>query len=989
MHKKYVRIVLFLLLPFSTLAQTYWQQEVNYTIRVQLDDQQHTLTAAEEIEYINHSPDQLTYIYVHLWPNAYQNTNTALAKQLVRLKKTDFQFASPSKRGYITNLNFKVNGQPADVETDPENPDIAKIHLDTPLRPGERLHITTPFTVKLPDSFSRLGHAGQSYQITQWFPKLAVYDPQGWHPLPYLDQGEFYSDYGKYDVSITLPANYTVGATGRLQNPEEQTRLDQLAAQTAAITKFPTDLSFPASATQTKTLHYVQENIHDFAWFADKRFNVLKSSVTLPTSGRPITTWLLFLNKDAATWVKSLRDLNDAVISYSAWVGDYPYDHVTAVDGTLSAGSGMEYPMVTVTDPEALIHEVGHNWFYGILGSNERENAWMDEGINSYYEFRLAERTNPDYSQWQPLVKSTKLRHLFGLENIHANALNILLYQLTASRGLDQPLQLPAADFTSTNYGGIVYMKTGILFKYLAAYLGQATFDRAMHTYYQQWQFRHPRPSDLQAIFEQESGKKLDWFFQGLVQTTRRVDAAITEAQVTAQGILVQVKNNPAMAVPIPVAAVDAAGKIIEMHWSEPAANPEALTFTRSNGAEKIVVDPGNILPEINRRNNEYRLKGIFPTREPLRLQFLGGIEQSDRRQLYYLPVVGANTYDKFMLGAALYNSSLIQKTFSYLAMPMYSFHQKRVNGLGQANLNLLSNKFSKSVVLGFKLARFERYFKYEPSLNFNLKRASGYAPEQQVRLALTHINQRERINISGQGDAYFEYTQAYTIPSLQYTLTQKNAVQRFALQASADLFAMNRNFDGLSNRPVLGQLSVEYDRHYRANKQVHVRWYTGKFFGEAGNPYSVFNLGLSGSQDYKKETTFLDRSQRSHSLTAFVHQTDNRDGAFKNYLPVYTGRWLSAINLAADVPVLPLSLYTDLGLASVIGETATVSNKFYYGSGLSIGGGRLLRFYFPVAGSNFEHHLPASFRDFTHNIRFVLNLNAYDPFKQLTEALK
>ncbi len=994
MNRIYFGLIFLFLLPAFTFAQNaYWQQEVNYQINVSLDDQEHTLTATEEVEYINHSPDQLTFIYFHLWPNAYQNNRTALARQLRRQKELDFEFAGSEQRGYIFNLDFKVNGQSANVELYEQNPDIVKILLDAPLLPGQRLVITTPFRVKLPGSFSRLGHVGQSYQITQWFPKPAVYDQRGWHPMPYLDQGEFYSEFGKFDVRITLPANYTVGATGVLQNNAEKVRLDSLAAQTASKTQFTNDVSFPASATETKTLHYVQDNIHDFAWFADKRFQVLKSQIVLPESGRTVTTWLMFLNKNAAAWVKSVKAINEAVTYYSKWVGEYPYEQVMAVDGALSAGSGMEYPMVTVTDPEAIVHEVGHNWFYGILASNEREYAWMDEGINSYYEFRIGELENPNYSQLEPLVNSPKLRRLFGLENIHANSLNILLYQMAASRGLAQPVQLPSPAFSGSNYGSVVYMKTAILFKYLAAYLGQATFDEAMRTYYQKWQFRHPYPQDLQAIIEQVSGQQLDWFFQDLITKNIPVEAAITATEPRNGAILVNVKNRSGFAAPIPVAAVNQAGKILELKWTKPGSGSEQLTFTQASGATKIVIDPQNILPELNRRNNEYRLTGSFRGWEPVKPQFLGGIEQSDRQQLYYLPVIGANTYDKFMLGVAVTNSTLIQKKIQYLAVPMYSFHEKRLNGFGSVNVNLLSHSFSQNAVLGVKAARFERFTKYEPAFTFNFKRATGYAAEQQARLAFTHVSQMERFPLGGE-NTYFDYKFAYTIPSLQYGRMHRDGRQHFALQASTDLFIVNRSILS-STKPVLGKLTLEYDRYYRKNKQIYLRWFTGKFFGDppAASPFS---LGLSGSLDYKKETVFPDRSQRSKVLTAFVHQTDNREGAFKNYLPVYANRWLSTVNLAADLPAIPIILYTDLGLASFYQApaisglpTELVRAKFYYGSGLSVTRGKLLQLYFPVAGSNFEHHFPASFREFTRNIRFVFNLSAFDPFKQLTEALK
>jgi hypothetical protein len=413
------------LLPGLSQAQTYWQQEVNYKINVALNDEKHEISGTEEIEYVNNSPDQLTYLYFHLWPNAYKNNQTALAKQMVLNGSRKLQFAKKEQRGYITNLAFELNGRPAKLEY--EQQDVAKLVLNEPLKPGEKITIRTPFTVKVPGAFSRLGHVGQSYQITQWYPKPAVYDRKGWHQMPYLDQGEFYSEFGKFDVKITLPENYTVGATGELQTASELRRLDSLATVTAGKSSFGNDMTFPASAAKTKTLHYVQDKIHDFAWFADKRFNVLKDTVQLPESKRPVITWQMFLNKNADGWLKRRNDINDAVYYYSKHVGEYPYAAATAVDGVLGEGvGGMEYPMVTVTFPSAIIHEVGHNWFYGILGSDERQHPWMDEGLNSYVEKRIDDDKNRELGKKDNSIP-VGLRGQFGLEQVPASVRDVLV----------------------------------------------------------------------------------------------------------------------------------------------------------------------------------------------------------------------------------------------------------------------------------------------------------------------------------------------------------------------------------------------------------------------------------------------------------------------------------------------------------------------------------------------------------------------------------
>ena len=210
------------LLSVANCQLQYWQQQVNYTIHVSLNDKEHTLTGFEKIDYTNNSPDTLKFIWFHLWPNAYKNDKTAFTDQMLENGSTKFYFSDKEQKGYINRLDFKVNNVTAQTEDHPQHIDIVKIVLPDPLAPGQKINISTPFHVKLPYNFSRGGHDGQSYQATQWYPKPAVYDSKGWHPMPYLDQGEFYSEFGTFDVSITVPENYVVAATGELQNAEEK-----------------------------------------------------------------------------------------------------------------------------------------------------------------------------------------------------------------------------------------------------------------------------------------------------------------------------------------------------------------------------------------------------------------------------------------------------------------------------------------------------------------------------------------------------------------------------------------------------------------------------------------------------------------------------------------------------------------------------------------------------------------------------------------------
>jgi hypothetical protein len=501
------------LLSIVYCQTTYWQQQVNFTIDVSLNDKAHTLDGFEKIEYINRSPDTLHFIWFHLWPNAYKNDKTAFSDQLLENGDTRFYFSDKEEKGYINRLDFKVNNITAATEDHPQHIDIIKLVLPAPLAPGQTAIITTPFHVKLPFNLSRSGHDGETYQATQWYPKPAVYDSKGWHPMPYLDQGEFYSEFGSFDVTITVPQNYVVAATGELQNEEEKEWLKTRAnfTWTPEEKKIKTKgggikkikQSFPPSAATKKSLRYKQDRIHDFAWFADKRFVVQQDTCRL-ASGRVINLASYYYRQAPKLWEYSVTYLKQAVKFYSDQVGEYPYTVASVVEGPKSFGGGMEYPTITVISPlggkteveTTIAHEIGHNWFYGILASNERDHPWLDEGINSFYEDRYRYHSGP--------VGSTLERNLFAT---------------SAKTKRDQPISTSSEKFSELNYELTAYYKAAEWMRYLESIVGAESFKKAMQEYYRRWQFKHPAPEDFKKTMEESTGRNLDSVFSLLDKT--------------------------------------------------------------------------------------------------------------------------------------------------------------------------------------------------------------------------------------------------------------------------------------------------------------------------------------------------------------------------------------------------------------------------------------------------------------------------------------
>lgn len=335
--------------------------------------------------------------------------------------------------------------------------------------------------------------------------------------MPYLDQGEFYAEFGNYDVKITIPENYVVAATGNLQNNDEIKWLKSRKPfyreekKKSKTRKKSEDEEYPSSK-KLKTLNFIQNNVHDFAWFADKTFSIKSDTLLLP-SGKIITANVFYYSENSDTWKNSIAMIKRAILTKSKWLGEYPYDVVSVVDG--GNGGGMEYPTITLLNDggsEKMLdyvinHEVGHNWFQGILATNERTHPWMDEGMNTYYDNRYAVK---QYGNDNVEIINTK--SAFIKKRLPNNFLNTMLLTAINLKN-DQPIETTSEKFSEFNYNAIAYTKTGKWMQLLEQELGKTLFDSCMQTYYQQWQFKRPYPEDFKKLFEEVSGKNLDTIF--------------------------------------------------------------------------------------------------------------------------------------------------------------------------------------------------------------------------------------------------------------------------------------------------------------------------------------------------------------------------------------------------------------------------------------------------------------------------------------------
>lgn len=975
--RKYLLITLAIFLPYlQALPQDYFQQEVNHKIHVTLDDSRHELSAFESIEYINNSPDTLRFIYFHLWPNAYSNNKTGLAEQIFSVKGKGKLFNDQELRGFIDSLDFMVKGKELKWNPEPGVPDICKVFLDNPLRPGDTIFLTTPFRVKIPKGVtSRLGHIGESYQISQWYPKPAVYDRSGWHQMPYLDQGEFYSEFGSFDVSITLPANYVVGATGELQNEDEKRFLDMLASDTSRMRKSYSGVTgFPLSSKELKTLHYKENKIHDFAWFADKRYNVRKGTVKLPESDREVTTWAMFTDQEAHLWESAVSYINSSVRYFSEWIGDYPYTTFTAIQSPLNAGAGMEYPGLTVVGltgvpyllEEVIAHEICHSWFYSALGSDERRFPFMDESLAGAYESRYMHERYPAKRLWEINTKNKKLIRFFRIGDLPVHRISELDWLVPASSNSEQPVNLESTDYSDENYVSILYYKAAQGFNYLRAYLGDSLFDSIMHEYYRTWKYKHPEPDDLRSIFESHTVKKLSWFFDDFLGTTKRLDYKI----VSLRNDKLTIKNKRELNAPIKIAEM-AGDSVISEKW-EDGFEGKKLIITDSADYTGIKIDPDHEMTELYRLNNNTHTSGIFRKADPYQIRLLFAVEDPDKRSILYIPAFNWNRTDGFMVGIAIQNGTLLPKSVEYYLMPFYTFLNQGFTGRGMIKFKIAPyDNFIRMATFTLEGEQFgapaeQNYKKVKIGADLYFRPVNPAKPVHQ-RVFGNYIAASDLVEIN-------ELNQAKMLSYVQfgYQVVRSEIINPFNLQLT---FETGDSY---------GKTSLDFNykySYYGKNNGLEMRLFAGAMlnYTSADPVYGFAAGGRSGRELYLFDGIYPGRFDE-FPKTILSRQMTFLEGGLSTPVNDSLGYspWVCSLSLNSSLPGktawIPVKPFVNIAL----NDHSSVNNdkmQLFFEAGLMTGIWNFLEIYIPFFVSD---NINLSGGSIGSRIRFVLKLDMF-----------
>ena len=954
--RQFVTSLLLCILAFLCGAQGLGDLE--YKIDVRLNAEQNLLEGNCRIFLHNNTADTLSELGLLLYPNAYSSRTTAFARQQLLNGNLDFYFGEEDHYGRISGLDMTVRGKPVAMVQEPDDPDLAKVRLNELLLPGDTLTLSTPFLVDIPRFSSRLGHENNSFFITQWYPKIAMYtEGEGWHMYPYLDLGEYYSPFADYKVRIDVPEGFQCASTGLDEGADYAGHAGRSLYEFEAI------------------------EVIDFAWFASADFKTDIEVVTI--DGRDIVCRAVYTEGHPDFWRNASVYIAEAVRFYSETVGPYPYDHATVVAGPDQTYGGMEYPAITLVGgvwsarelDQVIAHEIGHNWFYAALATDERRFAWMDEGINTYYEDRyMKSKYGTFVDEWLPDLMKTK-----GSMSDR----QLLLQEMARTGRLGSPAADPAAE-TDLSYMLNAYTKPALAFHMLDAYIGRDKFDQAMQSYYSRWKFKHPSPADLREVLEEFAGENLDWLFDGLLSAKGLPDYEL-EWEKSTQTASARNQVGPILPTHLVASSGDS---IAESTWSAGAVTaPEFKVSTA--GVQSLLLFDTTYSLDANPDDNVVWLKTNGSKKRRVRIGLPGKTRVPGVKQISVLPALAGNVYDKVMLGAYFSNLTWPMSNLNWTLIPMYSTGAKSVVGIGsiyydgypvsgnlnswRAGISTRSFHYNYNDHYDFR----DRYFRVTPEVKFNFKPNSrADAPVHSVGYRFIYVRQDYGQGIDFDDKIWERKSRDYYVNELSYNLTGNRTLTPYKLNVIA---SQGKGF---------ARLTADYRQKIIYNRRKHAFHFHGfagwlpQFDSPDANILLYYNgISSSGfySNDYAYDELLLGRNEEKGF---YSQQVFTKDAGVKTlYNGGISSDWMASAGVAVDLPLpVPLRPYFDLVLSPEFSGNGT---RVDYSGGVAvILLDEIIEVYFPIVESkNIRESLTYTERPgYFQRVTFLLDLNKLDP---------
>ncbi len=902
----FVRRALRYLILFSfvfSISLVSLAQRPFYAILVTLDTAQHTLSGTMDISYTNRSTISMDKLAIHLWPNAYSRKNTAMGRQMLRQGRIEFHNARKEQLGGFDKLRFEAPDQPVFFSIDTNHLDIGWLNLTEPLLPGASIKIHCDFVLKIPQSFSRLGRAGNTYQLTQWFPHLAVHNEQGWNPMPYLDSGEYFNDFADFEVEVHTPPDYIVAATGVMTHARQEEK--------------KTVWTFSA------------QQVIDFAWFASPTFRHDWYTVGLPEGH----TTELHVYTDTAyqhVWQRASVYAERALRFYSDWLGTYPYPRMSIVHTPGSRAGFMEYPMlaqISHTGDTALLdlaiaHEIGHTWLYGILANDERAHPWLDEGLNTFLEAQYMALFQPSYrDQFLPEILDSR---------ISMSQSAAMLHFMRRQGTLQPPATLP--EFQSgEQYAMSAYHLPSLGLVMMQEMLGAEKMKRMYRDYFDAHAFTHVTPELLRQSFEGSCECDLGWFFDQWIHHAHKNDYRASRLRPSKKEVTLE--NHGEVMVPLKLSTFKKGTKVRD-HWIPAFVGRKIIHLDFK--ADAIRLYEG--LEGVNTLWGRQVLpRPFFP-----RFSLIPKVGSYGVWQVSATPFFGNNVTDGLMPGLAVMSGIFPQQRLKFLLAPMYGLESKSLRGVGEFRYigDLQGRSFDK-LLLSFSASRFgynvdthyqfrDSYTRLSPALALRFK-PSLRSPliHQWLSYRYVHIGQEY-----GRGINYDQYvftmdSRTYGVHELAFHRRSDHALRPYSARANVQA---GQGFV---------RLNLHYRQHFVGKDRMRGIWVHGYggwlpvFDQPAANTILSIN-GMASSGFFARDYMFDEWLGGRNAVSGlFSRQVFMRDAGLKTLSTIGIGdQWMFGGGASSALPFKVIHFYLD---AAVYPSIITQTTQLSYSGGVSV----------------------------------------------------
>jgi hypothetical protein len=903
---KSVYISIFLIFCFAVV---FGQNKLD--IDAVVDVETKSISISQSIVYNNTSNDTLTEIYLNDWNNSYSTKSTPLAKRFEEEFSTKFHLAKSEQRGYTVITALKNNSnEPLEHNRLKDHPDIIKVTLKNPLRPGESYNLNLDYILSIPDAtFTDYGFTkSKNFELKYWYITPTVYDGK-WNYYSNKNLNDLFIPKSDVKLKLTYPINY-----------KATSELDVVSMN-------------PDNTNKTVTIEFYGEN----------RVDTYLSLNKLPSFGYTQTddfTLISNINEKGLAGIDKVL-LTDKITRYlSENLGNYPHKKlvVSNIDYNKNPLYGLnQLPDFLSPFPDQFQYELKllktalKKYIDNILLLNPRKEYWLSEGLQIYYLIKYVEAYYPD------MKLLGNLSNIWGVKAFHAADLDFnfqyFLYSMEIARkNRDQPLTTSKDSLIKFNANIASKYKAGVGLNYLDEFTDDIILSNNITAFLKTYQLKPVRISDFESFINSKTSKNIDWFFTDYVSTRKKIDFKIKSVKTTEDSIEVTIKNKRNNALPVSLFRLKN-DSILGKLWVENVSDTKTIVLPKDE-TDKFTLDYNNVIPEFNQRDNYKAVNGSIFNNKPLQFRLFKDVEDPDYNQVFFMPLVEFNNiYDGLTLGTKVYNKTILRKRLNYRFSPQYATKSRSLTGSTSVfythnleNQNLFDITYGISA--GYQSFAQDAFFtRIRPSISFTFRNDKDFRSDQMDFINIRYVSITRDVG----ENAIVEVDEPdYGVFNISYTHSNPGIINFSRFNTD---FQIADKFSKVS-------LNYEFRKLTKSNRNINFRFFAGVFLENNSDPTSdFFSFALDRPTDYLFDLNYLGRSE---AAGLFSQQIIIAEGGFKSKLDTaFANQWMTTANFSTSIWRY-IQFYGDVGLVKNRFDSA----KFVYDSGIRL---NLVEDYFEI----------------------------------------